>query len=133
VTVSLSQLTAWLVQCWRFLQERFTAGLSLSTLKVYVVAIGAYHISLDGMSVGKDPLVSRFLRGTLRLWPAARMRVPTWDLAIVLQGLPQAPFKPLEVPARYLTLKTLFLLALKRKSSGSEGCSLVLGICAWHG
>ncbi len=45
-----------------FLQERFT-------LKVHVVAISAYHIPLGGMSLGKDPLVSRFLRGTLRFCP----------------------------------------------------------------
>ncbi len=50
-----------------FLQERFTAGLVPSTLKVYVVAISAYHIPLGGMSSGKDSLVSNFVHGTLRL------------------------------------------------------------------
>ncbi len=50
-----------------FLQDRFTAGLAPSTLKVYVAAISAFHIPLGGMSLGKDPLVSRFLRATLRL------------------------------------------------------------------
>ncbi len=83
------------------LQDRFTAGQTPSTLKVYVAAISAYHIPLGGMSMGKDPLVSRFLCGTLRLRPAACTRVPTWDLAIVLQGFSLAPFKPLkEVPAK---------------------------------
>ncbi len=50
-----------------FMQERFIAGLAPSTLKVYVVAISAYHIPLGGMSLGKDPQASHFLRGTLRL------------------------------------------------------------------
>ncbi len=96
-----------------FLQDRFTAGLTPSTLKVYVVAIRAYHIPLGGMSMGKDPLVSRFLHGSLRLRPAARTRVPTWDLAIVLQGLSLAPIEALEeVPAKCLTVKALFLLAI---------------------
>ncbi len=96
-----------------FLQDRFTAGLAQSTLKVYVVAISAYHIHLGGMSMGKDPLVSHFLRGTLRLRPAARSRVPTWDLTIVLQGLSLAPFEPLVVvPTKFFTLKALFLLAI---------------------
>ncbi len=37
----------------------------------------------------------------------------TWDLAIVLQGLSLAPFEPLEeAPAKFLTLKALFLLAI---------------------
>ncbi len=96
-----------------FLQDWFTAELTPSTLKVYMVAISAYHIPLCGMSLGRDSLVSRFLRGTLRLRPVARTRVPTWDLAIVLQGLSLAPIKPLEeVPAKFLTLKVLFLLAI---------------------
>ncbi len=59
-----------------FLQERFSAGLALPTLKVYVAAISAYHNPLGGMSLGKDPLLSCFLRGTLMLRPAARTRVP---------------------------------------------------------
>ncbi len=77
--------TSWCSDCQldpvgtvlEFLQDRFTAGLTPSTLKVYVVAISAYHIPLGGMSLGRDPLVSRFLRGTLRLRPAACTRVPT--------------------------------------------------------
>ncbi len=95
-----------------FLQDRFTAGIAPSTLMVYVVVISAYHIPLGGMSMGNDPLVSHFLHGTLRLRPAARTRVPTWDLSIVLQGLSLAPFEPLEeVQAKFFTLKALFLLA----------------------
>ncbi len=38
-----------------FLQDRFTARLTPSTLKVYVAAISAYHIPLGGMSMGNDP------------------------------------------------------------------------------
>ncbi len=37
-----------------FLQARFSAGLTHSTLKVYVAAIAAYHATLGGQSVGKD-------------------------------------------------------------------------------
>ncbi len=36
-----------------FLQACFSAGLAHSTLKVYVVAIAAYHAPLGGLSVGK--------------------------------------------------------------------------------
>ncbi len=53
-----------------FLQARFSAGLSHSTLRVYVAAIASYHAPMGGQSVGKDPLIIRFLRGVLRghLW-----------------------------------------------------------------
>ncbi len=47
-----------------FLQERFTAGLTPPTLKVYAVAISAYHIPLGGISLGKTPWHLIFLRGT---------------------------------------------------------------------
>ncbi|KAI2648847.1 hypothetical protein H4Q32_019991 [Labeo rohita] len=55
-----------------FLQDRFSTGLAHSTLKVYVAAISAYHAPLGGSSVGRNPLVTRFLRGALRPRPLAR-------------------------------------------------------------
>ncbi|KAL0175067.1 hypothetical protein M9458_031035, partial [Cirrhinus mrigala] len=58
-----------------FLQDRLSTGLTHSTLKVY-------HAPLGGLSVGKNPLVTRFLRGALRLRPPVRPRVPTWDLSV---------------------------------------------------
>ncbi|XP_067226371.1 uncharacterized protein [Chanodichthys erythropterus] len=66
-----------------------------------------------GSSLGRDPLVVRFLRGALRLRPVVRTKTPTWDLTIVLQGLAEAPFEPIEeVSDKFLTLKTIFLLAV---------------------
>ncbi|XDV47256.1 hypothetical protein PO909_016939 [Leuciscus waleckii] len=96
-----------------FLQDRFTAGLTPSTLKVYVAAIGAYHIPLGGMSVGRHPLLARFIRGARRLRPPVRTKIPSWDLAIVLEGLVETPFEPLESASdKLLTLKMFFLMAL---------------------
>ncbi len=96
-----------------FLQARFSAGLTHSTLKVYVAAIAAYHAPLGGQSVGKDPLVTRFLRGVMRLRPQVRSRVPPWDLAVVLDALCRPPFEPIEeISDRLLTLKTVLLLAI---------------------
>ncbi|KAI2647902.1 Transposon Ty3-G Gag-Pol polyprotein [Labeo rohita] len=96
-----------------FLQDRLSAGLSHSTLKVYVAAIAAYHAPLGGLSVGKDPLVSRFLRGALRLRPPVRSRVPSWDLSLVLEALCGPPFEPIEeISDRHLTIKTVLLIAI---------------------
>jgi len=63
-------------------------------LKVYLAAIAVFHALLGGISLGRDPQITRFLRGTLR--PATRTRVPAWDLPIFLQGLSRAPFEPLD-------------------------------------
>ncbi len=49
-----------------FLQDGLERRLSLSTLKVYVVAISAHPDAVDGKSVGKHDLVIRFLRGARR-------------------------------------------------------------------
>ncbi len=50
-----------------FLHARFSAGLTQSTLNVYVAAIAAYHGSLGDQSVGRHPLVTYFLYDVLRL------------------------------------------------------------------
>ncbi|KAL0161017.1 hypothetical protein M9458_044742, partial [Cirrhinus mrigala] len=93
-----------------FLQDRLSAGLSHSTLKVYVAAIAAYHAPLCGLSMGKDPLVSHFLRGALRLRPPVRSRVPSWDLP---------PFEPIEeISDRHLTIKTVLLIAITSLKRG---------------
>ncbi|KAI2666499.1 ORF V: Enzymatic polyprotein [Labeo rohita] len=89
------------------------AGLAHSTLRVYVAAISAYHAPLGGMSVCKDPLVVHFLCGALRLRPPIRHRVPTWDLAVVLEALCRPPFEPIEESSdHHLSIKTVLLLAL---------------------
>ncbi len=78
-----------------------------------MVAISAYHASLGGQPVGRHPLVTRFLRGALRLRPPVRSRIPPWDLAVVLDALCRPPFEPIEdISDRHLTLKTVFLLAI---------------------
>ncbi len=48
------------------LQDRFTAGLTPSTLKVYVAAISAYHIPLGGMSLERE--TPWYLVSSMVLW-----------------------------------------------------------------
>ena len=79
-----------------FLQDHCSAGLTPSTLKVYVAAIAAFHAPLGDGPLGRHQLFVRFLRGAQRMRPAARTGVPTWDLAVVLEGLVEAPFEHLE-------------------------------------
>lgn len=44
---------------------------------------------------------------------AVHVRVPAWDLAVALEGLPQAPFEPLDsISEKFLALKMAFLLAI---------------------
>jgi len=52
-----------------FLQDRFFASLSPSTLKVYVVVIAAFYMPLGVGTLRKYHLLIRFLCGTLRMRP----------------------------------------------------------------
>lgn len=63
-----------------FLQDYFSVGLTPSAIKVFVLAISANHIPINGASLGRHPLVSRFLRGARHLRPFPQSRVPFWDL-----------------------------------------------------
>ncbi|KAL0172912.1 hypothetical protein M9458_033223, partial [Cirrhinus mrigala] len=96
-----------------FLQGGLDRHLSASTLKVHVAAMSANHDLVGGRLVGKHDSVIRFLRGARRLNPPRLHLVPSWDLAVLLQGLQQDPFEPLQsVELDALSLKTGLLTAL---------------------
>ncbi len=94
-----------------FVQDHLSAGLTPSTLKVYVAAIAAFHAPLDVGPLGRHQLVVHFLRGAWRMRTCSR--VPTWDLAVVLEGLSLASFEPIKsATVKNLTFKMVFLLAI---------------------
>ena len=97
----------------RFLQDRLDAGLSFSTIKVWLAAISACHVGYDGKRVSEHPYVAPFMRGVKRLRASSRPLFPAWDLAVVLRGLLRPPFEPLEsADLRVLSLKAVLLVAL---------------------
>ncbi|CAM4728577.1 unnamed protein product [Leuciscus chuanchicus] len=96
-----------------FLQELLDLGRSPSTLKVYVAAISAFADSALGRALGRNEYIIRFLRGARRMNPPRPPSVPIWDLSLVLEAMKAHPFEPMEtVDMKYLTLKTVFLIAL---------------------
>ena len=116
----------------RFLQTLVDKKLSYSTVKVYMAAISACHVGFEAGTAWKHPLISRFMKGALRILQVPRSMVPAWDLAFVLDSLSGPPFEPLsEVDLRFLSLKTALLVAMvtaKRVSdihafSVSEECT----------
>ena len=72
------------------------------------------------INISKDENLSRLLDSFHRDKPKGRRGVPTWNLSLVLHQLTQPPFEPLrKASLKYLTFKTVFLLALgsgKRRS-----------------
>ncbi|KAK3512511.1 hypothetical protein QTP70_015661 [Hemibagrus guttatus] len=68
-------------------------------------------------SLGRHPLVSLFspcfLYSARQLRSSCRLRLPSWDLFVVLEWLLEAPFEPMEsVSKKFLTLNMALLLAL---------------------
>ena len=86
-----------------FLQEWLKKGTAFSTFKVYLVAISACHVGLGETTIGADPLVCRFIKGSLR--PVSKPLAPSWALALVQDAIICDHFEPLETVA----LKTLVL------------------------
>lgn len=85
--------------------------------------------NFGGESFGRNPLVLCFLHGALWLRPAGHRRVPTWDLAIVLEGLSTAPFEPIEIVAEIVAY---YISKENRRHFGSVGCPFVFRVCTWH-
>ncbi len=95
-----------------FLQHKVSAEVAATTLRVYVAAIAARRDS-DDVPLGRHNLVSSFMRWAKPLRPVHPPSFPSWDLSVVLKGLLEPPFEPLEsAPMRILTLKVTHLLAL---------------------
>jgi len=94
-------------------QSLLDSGCSHSTLRVYVAAISARHVRVDGATTGCHRSVSLFLRGALRQCPPSTPRAPAWDLPLLPDALSSPPFEPLaQVGLRWLPTKAAFLLAI---------------------
>ncbi|MBN3304948.1 CBLN4 protein, partial [Amia calva] len=97
----------------QFLQELLDQGKSPSTLKVYLAAISACHVRIDGKPPGSHFLAVQFLKGARWLRPPRTLSLPAWHLDIVLDALSQAPFEPLNSilvnVGNYFTLESVFL------------------------
>lgn len=92
-----------------YLQDSFSDGLAPSTNKVYVTSISVSHIPIDSAFLGRHPLVSRILLGVRHL----RLRFPSGDLEVLLEGFSMVPSEPLESASeKVLILKVIFLLAI---------------------
>ena len=97
----------------RYLQTLLDRGLQPNTVKVYLAAISARHVPVDGRTLWSHPWVGSFLKGAVRLHPPHVTRVPSWDLPMVLEALCSYPFEPLgQAGLKWLSVKTAFLLAI---------------------
>ncbi|CAC5395238.1 unnamed protein product [Mytilus coruscus] len=89
-----------------------------STLAGYKSAIALIHSSKDKISINMD--LRNLIKG-LYINPPIRQLAPNWDLPLVLLVLIKTPFEPLEeAELKYLTMKTVFIMALASAVRVSE-------------
>jgi hypothetical protein len=106
-----------------YLQERIDNGIMVSSLRVYIAAIGLFQERGGAVAVrlGSNPLVTEWLKGAYNQNPPVRRVVPSWQLGLVLNALMEAPYEPMARASFEATAKkTLFLLAICSAARSSE-------------
>ena len=87
-----------------------------STIEGYRTAI-ADTLGYTKQNISTNPQIASFHRDK----PKSSRPIPKWNLSLILQRLPQPPFEPQEKAAlKFLTWKTVFLLALASRKRWSE-------------
>ena len=87
-------------------------GLSVSAVKGYSSALNSV-LALKGRDLASSREITMLLRSFSRSVNPVELRLPAWDVSLVLQRLTGAPYEPLRTcEERFLAQKTLFLLAL---------------------
>ena len=97
----------------------------MNTIRGFITAISERHAMVpDGehrRRIGDHSMVRTWMKGLTNLNPKPRVRVPPWDLEVVLSALKKPPFYPLkDASLKHLTLRTAFLLALTSARRASE-------------
>ena len=122
-------------QIAEFLEHLFRARkLKARTIAGYKSAISAVHPGWDGVGVGKAQTLEKLVKAYFLERPPERKLVPPWDIGFVLETLCKYPFEPLnEVPLKFLTFKTLFLIsaASGRRRSFIHALSVDEGHIRW--
>jgi hypothetical protein len=110
--VKLAEFLLWL---------RDEKGLAVSTIEGYRTAIASTLRGKTGEDLGKDADLSRLLANFAREHRPRRSATPPWNLVTVLDSLIKPPYEPLHLaPMKFLTWKTVFLLAFATGSRRSE-------------
>jgi len=102
-----------------FLAELFEEGYQTSSLNSFRSAISSAHDHIDGVSIGKHPLICQVLKGTFNARPPLLRYTATWDAQMVLQYL-EGIGPSTSLSLKFLTFKLAMLLALTRPSCSAD-------------
>ena len=106
----------------QFLAEQFDSGLQYRSVNTLRSAISTTHPNIDGLAVGRHPLVSRLLRGMFNLRPPSPRYSYSWDVRVVVNFLRN--YKSADLSNLELAKKTVMLLALVNADRCSDLAAL---------
>ena len=102
-----------------FLACQFAEGKQYRTINSYRSAISMTHTPIDGVVVGKHPLVTRLMKGIFNRRPPQPRYALTWDVGRVL-GHISSLGRNSDLSLKQLSHKLVVLLALANASRASE-------------
>ena len=102
-----------------FLTSLYKEGLQYRTINTIRSAVSTTHDHIEGVPIGKHPLVSRLFRGIHNLRPPQPRYVTTWDVDTVVQHLKSMGQND-SLALKQLTQKLALLMALVEASRVSE-------------
>ena len=120
--------SASLTDCAEFLSSLFHKGLQYRTIAGYRSMLSSVLPPVNNIPVGQHPHIVRLIKGIFNSRPPTTKLLPEWELPLVLGLLKRPPFEPLSLaPLKYLTWKSLFLVAITTFRRASDIQALKLG------
>ena len=100
-------------------------GKQYSTINMYRSMISSSHPPIDGVVIGKHPIVSRFMQGVFNSRPPCPRYSFTWDVDVVISYLrSMGPTEQLSLKDASLKLVTLMALSSANRSSDLHALDL---------
>lgn len=104
-----------------YLLELKSSGLAMSSIKVHLAAIFAFHQEMGGTSAFVHSTTKCFLKSLLKVYPEVRQPMLAWDLNMGLKCLTSPPFEPLATCSfLHLPMKMAFLVTITSTRRVSE-------------
>ena len=113
----------------QFLAEQFDTGFQYRSVNTLRSTISTTHPNIDGMAVGRHPLVSHLLRGMFNLQPPSSHYSHSWDVITVVKFL--RTYKSADLSTLQLAKKTVTLLALVNRDRCSNLAALDCDHIQW--
>ena len=132
----LSVQQASVAQGLAFLTQKFREGLSYSSIKGARSALSAILHPINGIPFGKQPLVTKFLRGVANLRPSLAKYSCVWEVKSVLDffrsSADNASLTLMELTHKLVMLLTLTLCQRAQTIHSFELPSLKIGPDGFH-